>query len=800
MWNDLRYALRGLGRNPALVVVAILTLALGIGVNTTMFSVADAYFLRPFPGNNPSRLVRLTSHTPQGEDHYFSYPDYLDISRQCSAFSGILAYSGGGGLLNASGGSRLILVDLVSRNYFSVLGIGAFRGRTFSRATAAPSQPVIVLSYALWQSDFGGDPKLIGKTITLTGKSYTVIGITPRSFRGLRREIPIAAWLPVATKFSPGQLQSRGFRDFHLVGRLRKGSSAAEAQAQLTTIATRLANAYLATNAARSFGLVTESQRLRKGLAPTGLLLALTGLVLLIACANVAGLLVAQSEARRREIAVRLAIGASRWRLVRQLLTEGALLGLAGAGAAVLMASWLIRLQPALMPPEPFPVGANLQINASVAIFTFAVASIAVLIFGLTPALPASRTDVVTALKTDGGRIGARSARHRMRSAFVVGEVALAVVLMTGAGLLLKSLARATREDLGFDAHKKLLVADLSPGVNGQHGEQSWRYLEQASSKVSELPGVKKVTVALRAPLSPWQSGIATPVSIPGVEFPQAQPTINIQYNSVAPNYFRTVGTAIVAGRAFRESDGPDAPKVAIVDETMAQRFWPKADAIGKVIEVDRMPFEIVGIAENAKLNSIHEAPRLYMYFPFSQRPVSEADLIVETGQSPKAIEKTIQDTIRSVNPNVPIIVTTMSQLMKIALWGDRTTAELVGSLGLLGIFLAAIGLYGVVAYLVNGRTQEIGLRLALGAQRSEVLRLVVGQGLKLAALGVGTGLLLALGATRFMASLLHGVSPDDPTALGISCVLALAVAIAASYIPARRATGVDPASALRAE
>lgn len=803
MLNDLRYALRGLGRNPALGIAAILTLALGLGVNTTVFSVADAYFLRPLPGRNPSQLVRLTSHTPQGEDNSFSYPDYRDIGKECSAFSGVLAYSAHAGFLRTRVGSPLIAVDWVSPNYFSVLGVDAFHGRTFSRFSVASPQPTIVLSYAVWQGDFGGDPTLVGKTVTLTGKSYTVIGITPPSFRGLTRIVPAGAWLTIDEMYrmhGSAILHDRGFRDFSLVARLRQDSSPGQARAQLTTIATRLADAYPVTNAARSFGVVSESQRLRKGLAPTGLLLALAGLVLLIACANVAGLLVAQSETRRREIAVRLAVGASRWRLVRQMLTEGALLGLAGAAAAILIAAWLIRLQPAVMPPFPIEVGANLQINAPVAIFTFAVALIAILIFGLMPALPASKTDVITALKSDGGRSGARSGRHRMRSVFVVSEVALAVVLMSGAGLLLKSLIRATHEDLGFDAHEKLLVADLSPGVNGQHGEQSWRYFEGVSSKVSALPGVKKVTVALHAPLSPYQSGVAASVSIPGVKFPQGQPTIDIQYNSVAPNYFRTVGTTIVEGRGFRASDRPDTPKVAIVDKTMAQRFWPSGNAIGKVIEVDRVPFQIVGIAENAKVNSIHEAPQPHMYFVFSQKPASEADLIVETGPAPGAMEKTIRDTIRFVNPNVPMLATTMGQLMKRALWGDRTTAEFVGSLGLLGIFLAAIGLYGVVAYLVNGRTQEIGLRMALGAQRSEVLRLVVGQGLKLAALGAGVGVVLALGTMRFMASLLHGVNPDDPVPLGISCIFAVAIALAASYTPARRAMRVDPTSALRAE
>lgn len=800
LWQDFRYAVRLLRKSPGFIAVAIVTLALGIGANTTIFSVAEAYFLRPLPGRDPQQLITLTSRTPQGEDDYFSFPDYRDIGHENSAFSGILAYSGHAGFLNVRGNSPLIAVSVVFRNYFEVLGVNAIRGRTFSPTSSTSSGRPIILSYAVWQGYFGGDPALIGKNVTLTGKSYTVIGIAPPSFRGLDRFVPADAWVPTDVWYDARELDARGFRDFQLVGRLRPNVSAGQAQTQLAAIGSRLARAYSDTNAARTFELISENERFRNALVPSGLLLAVTGLVLLIACANIAGLLVARSEARRREIAIRLAIGASRWRLLRQLLTESTVLGAAGTGLAILISKWLIGLQPAFLPPAPFQIGANLRINGSVVVFTFATALVAVLIFGLTPAIPASKMNLVPALKSDGASCGS-SSRQKMRNVFVVVEVTLSVVLLSGAGLLLRSLRHTLQENVGFDAHRRLLLVNLAPGIAGMNPQQSWQYFERISSGVGGLPGVKRITFALRALLSESGGGRAAPVSIPGVVLPQSQQTLDIKFNSVAPGYFRAVGTGILQGRAFSSSDGPDAPKVVIVDETMAHRFWPKGDAIGKSIEVTRFQFQIVGIAENAKINSVHESAEPYMYFPFSQKPDSEATVIVETAQAPRAVFGAVREEIRSINPHVPIVeMMSLDQLMQQATWNDRVTTELVAALSLLGIFLGSIGVYGVVAYIVATRTREIGVRMALGAQRVDILRLVVHHGLKLAAIGVGFGCIAALAAGQLMASFLYGVSPRDPIALGAACVFALVIASAASYIPARRAIKVDPMVALRYE
>ena len=799
--QDLQYALRLLRKSPGFTITAILTLALGIGANTAIFSVAEAYFLRPLPGNNPAQLVTLITRTPQGASEDFSLPEYRDIEEGNDSFAGILAYSGHAGFLDARGDVRLIAVSVVSRNYFEVLGINAIHGRTFSSMSSASVEPSIVLSYAVWQGDFGGDPALVGKSVTLTNKSYTVTGIAPPSFRGLSRFVPADAWVPIDAWYSAEESDARGFRDFQLVGRLKGNTSAAQAGAQLNTIAGRLAQAYPATNAARTFGLVSEGQRLRTALAPTGLLLAVAGMVLLIACANIAGLLVARSEARRREIAIRLALGASRWRLLRQLLAESAILGVASTLAAVLIGWWLTGLQSAFLPPAPIRIGASLQMNGPVAAFTLLMALIAVLMFGLAPAIRASRADVLPALKSEGGSGVRSSGRSRIRNVFAVGEVALAVVLLSGAGLLLRSLLQTLATNLGFDTQKKLLLVDLVPGIAGLNESQTVQYFDRLALEVAALPGVEGVTFALRAPLSGSGGGRATAVSIPGAAFPQGQPTIDIKYNSVAPGYFRTLATTIVRGRAFLASDGPDASKVVIVNETMAQRFWPNGDAIGRTVQVSGTPFQIVGIAENVRINSVHESPEPYMYFPFSQKPGSEGTLIVTTAREPTALSGMVRSEIRSINPHVLLVdIMSMGQVMQEALWNDRMATELVAGLGLLGIFLGAIGLYGVVSYLVNGRMREIGVRMALGAQRGDILRIVVGQGLKLAIVGAAIGLAIALAAGRLMASFLYGVSPRDPAALAAACVVVFAVALAASYVPAKRALKVDPLMALKYE
>jgi putative ABC transport system permease protein len=802
LMQDLKYGFRMLVKNPDFAAVAVLSLALGIGANSAVFSVAEAALLRSWPAKEPERLAKIIATTPQGRDDMFSYPDYRDLGEQSGSLAGIAAWSRHGHTLRAGTESQFVLDDWVSPNYFSVLGINAQLGRTFSPEPNRSNEPVVVVSDTLWHRVFNADPKLVGKAILLNDGSYTVIGIAPSGFRGLERGVPTDLWLPVTSEYRSEELRDRGYHDFELLGRLRPGATAAQAKAELDTIGHRLAGAYPVLKKARNITLISESERLHDALFPTFLLMAAVGLVLLICCANVAGLVLARSEVRRREIAVRLALGAGRGRLVRQLLAENAVLALAGAGLGLLLASWLIRLQPALMPPSDVEIGLDLRLDASVIVFTLVVSALAVLVFGLVPALEAARSSLVPALKGEE-LAGSRTRRIRMRGAIVLGEIALSVVLATASGLLLRSLLYSRGINLGFDTQKRLLFLDLSPGLAGYNLERSLTFFEQVAQKCGGLPGVRHATFARRMLLSDSGGGADQRVSIPGVELPQGQPTIPIKFNTVGPDYFETLGTRVVEGREFTATDGASGARVVLISRTMARRFWPGKDSLGRHIVVQGKECQIVGVVEDAKINGIHENPEPYMYFPFAQTPTDWGTLIVETSGDPRiqpAVVAAIRSEIRSMDPKVGVSVRTLGYLMQQAFWQDQTAAGSVGALGMLGMFLAAVGLYGVISYLVSRRGHEIGIRMALGAERRDVVRLVLSQGLRLAAIGTGIGLAVSLAVTRLMSGLLYGVKPWDPLTFAFSSAVVFLVALAACYIPARRATKVDPMVALRYE
>lgn len=798
--QDVRYCLRQLRRSPGFTAVAVLTLALGIGANTAIFSAAEAALLRSWPAKAPERLVKIIARTPQGRDDTFSYPDYRDLTEQNRLIAGILAYSRRAKILRVGAETRLVRDDLISPNYFTVLGIQAQYGRTFSAGPQPSSELSVVVSDLLWRRDFNADLSLVGKQIWLTGRSYTVIGIAPPHFRGLERGAPTDVWLPVATDYDQ-ELRDRNYRDFELLGRLRPGETAERARVELGTIGRRLADTYPAIDKMRDVSLVSEGERLREALLPTFLLMTAVGLVLLICCANVAGLLVARSETRRREIALRLALGATRLRLIRQLLSEGALLALAGGALGLLLAYWLISLEPALIPPSGLQSGPDLRLDVWVIAFTAAAAVVAVIAFGLAPALLlASKSGLVAEIKGEEPIGGPLMRRFRARNAMVLVEIATSMVLLTASGLFARSLLCSRGINLGFDKQKNVLFFDLAPGIAGYDAGRSLSYLEQVQDRVAGLPGVSNASFARRVLLSDSGGGAELRVSIPGVELPQGQANIPIKFNAVSPRYFRTMGTRILAGNDFTPANDTAAPRVVVISQTMARRFWPGKEAIGQRIMVEDKDYQIVGVAEDAKINQIHEAPEPYMYLPFAQVPSDWGTLIVETAGDSRAWLTTIRSGIQSVDPKVPIEVRTLHYLMQQALWQDQMTAGFAGTLGMLGMFLAAVGLHGVIAYMVNRRRHEIGIRMALGAQRQDVLRLVLGQGLRLAAIGTGVGLMASLAAMRLLSSLLYGVRPTDPLALAGSLALVMLVAVTASYIPARRATRVDPIVALRHE
>jgi macrolide transport system ATP-binding/permease protein len=799
--QDIRFGLRMLYRNPGYTTTAVLTLALGIGANSAVFTVAEAALLRSWPAREPEELVKLISATPQGSSQNFSYPDYLDLSEQSRSLEGIVAYSRRGKILRIGGESQLVLDDIVSRNYFSVLGLDAELGRRFYSESEADSAPGVVVSESLWRRVFSADPSLVGKQITLTGRSYTVLGIAPPRFHGLQRGIPTDLWIPITTEYNESkEIAARDYRDFELLGRMRTGATEAEAQVELDTIARRLAQAYPATDKARSIRFISERARLREALVPSLLLMTAVGLVLLICCGNVAGLVLAHSDARHKEVAMRLALGAKPFRVVRQLLTENLLLASMGASLGLLLTVELLRLQPVLLPPMEVTVGLDLHIDASVLAFTLAITVAAVLVFGLVPAIQTSKMSFASALKGEDLGVGRSVRRWTMRNALVLGEIALSMVLVTASWFVMSSLLFSRALPLGFDRQRHLVFFDLNPGIAGYDSKRSAIFFQQVEERVEALQGVRHGALAQRVLLSDSGGGAQQRVSIPGVELPQGQLSIPIKFNAVDGSYFQTMGTRLLKGREFTAADLPSVGRVAIVSRTMADSFWPGKEALGRQFLAEGESCQIVGVVEDAKINSVHESPEPYMYFPFAQTPRGEATLIVEVeGDARPMVARTLSE-IQRMDRNVPLEVRTIDYLMQQAFWADKMAAGFVSTLGLLGIFLGAVGLYGVISYVVNRRNREIGIRIALGAERRDILRLVLGQGLALAAIGTGVGLIVSLMVVRLLSSMLYGVTPTDPMAFAGSAALVILVALAACWIPARRAASIDPMKALRTE
>jgi len=789
--QDLRYGMRTLLKSPGFTTVAVVTLALGIGATSTAFTVADAALLRSWPAREPQQLVRILASTPQGVDSNFSYPDAQDMATKSKSLDGILTYARYAATLQAGSEKQALLDEVVSPNYFSLLGTDAELGRRFS-AAAQSGQPSVVLGNSVWQRFFGSDPKLIGKQVTLSGRSYTVVGITPPGFRGLTAFIPVELWFPLTGEYGAS---NRGFRGFELVGRLRPGVSPAQAQAELETIAQQLAQSYPAIDKGRDVALVSERQRLREAVVPAAILMSAVGMVLLICCANVAGLILARADARRKEIAMRLALGATRLRIVRQLLTESFLLAFVGAGLGLLVAFGLFRLQPALLPPSRFSLGLDLHLNPVVILFTIAVSSLAVFFCGLAPAIQASKVGCASALKAD--ERGRSPRRFTLRNLLVVAELAMAVTLLTATGLVVRSLLFSRNMNLGFDREKHLVIFDLGPGYGLV---RDLAYLQQAETRAAALPGVKHAALAQRMLLSDSGGGAERRVSIPGVELAQGQTTIPIKFNAVDKSYFQTVGTRLLEGREFTSADGPSTANVVVISRTMAERFWPDRSALGQNIVVDGKSCQVVGVAEDAKIIHPHELPEHYMYLPFAQWPREDASLILEADKDTSLVITEMRGALQSIDRNAPFEVRTERYLMQQAFWEEQISVDFAATLGFLAIFLAAIGLFGVVAFTVNRRTQEIGIRMALGARRDDVVRMVLLQGLGLAAVGAAFGLIASLLTMRLLSSMLYGVKPTDPLAFAASAFLVVLVALAASWIPARRAASIDPMQALRSQ
>ncbi len=808
--QDLRYGLRMIAKAPGFTLLAILALALGVSANTTIFSLVNGVLLRPLKGiKDPARLVEIyTSDYSSGLYGASSYPDYVDFRDQSDAFENLGAFYET--MMNASGEGEAERVPgvVVTGNYFDMLGVGAQLGRTLHVADDQPSgsQPVVI-SDSLWQRRFSSKQSVVGQTLILNSKPYTIVGVADASFHGLRLGLRPEFWLPAAT-VDDFTTSSRGDRGIQIVGRLKPGVTLAQAQAQLKTIAARLAEAYPETNLGtldrpNEPRPITVAQQSRidpegqEGLWRISLpLFAVVGLVLLIACANVANLLLARASARRREIAVRLALGASRGRLMRQLLTESLLLALLGGVAGLIVTQWSSSVLPGFFPPEEL-AGLDLSTDWRVLVFTLVVTLITGMLFGLAPALQATRHNLIPSLKDDSRSYRQHLRRLGLRDGLVIAQLALSLMLLIGAGLFLRSLQNALRFDPGFAA-QNLMTASLATRGANLSRQQGRSFYDEALQRIGSLPDVQSVTLTAVVPVS--GGGERRGVQLEGYQ-PQTGEDTELNTNTVGPNYFRTMGIPIVAGRDFNTQDQEGSPRVLIVNEELARRYFG-GSALGKRLRFGSDTVgEIVGVARNAKHRSLREAPLPVIYIPLSQEYRGGMTLMVRTVGNPAGVVGAVRHEMRTLNKDVPLFsVETMPERIGDQLATDRMMAVLLSVFGAGGLLLASIGIYGVMGYAVAQRTHEIGIRIALGAEQRDILKLIVRQGLVLILIGVSLGLALAFAATRVLQSVLFGVSASDPVTFGSVVMLLVGVALLACYLPARRATKVDPLVALRYE
>jgi putative ABC transport system permease protein len=813
LWQDLRFGLRLLRKNPGFTLVAIITLALGIGANTAIFSFVNSLFLRPLAVADPDRVVRLYGEDSGGRRFgSLSYPNYVDLRDRSQTLEALAAH----GQVEASVGRGATAENLegevVTGNYFTLLGVNAMLGRTLlpEDDIAPGAHPVVVISRSFWQRRLGADPNAVGQTLYINAHPFTVVGVMPENFKGTYQSFAADFWVPVMMQ---AQVRPRGFpldtRGWNWIGstgRLKPGVTLAEAQAEFDHLANELGENYPQANQGLTgFRLYPASalpEELRQGAA--GMLrffMAVVGLVLMAACANIASLLLARMAGRRQEVAVRQSLGATRSRLVRQWLTESLLLALAGSVIGLIFAVWAADALMLLVPPDFASFSPALRLDGRVLAFTLIVSMAAGVLCGLFPALRASKADLVAALKEGG--ITAVSNRHRSRlqQAFVVVQVAISLVLLAAAGLLLRSLHNSAAFDPGFKTDN-LLLARLDVGRLGYTQERGQAFYRELGERLKQLPGVSAVTSAIIVPLGPGSE--TGGYRIPGQVPPNGDALFSIGRNVVGPDYFATMGIPLVSGRDFEARDAePGARPVIVINETMAREFWPDGNAIGQSIQVgSRGPMaEIVGVARDIKYYTLAEEPQPYLYTSAAQFYSPGLTMHIRTAGDPARLTQAVRQEVESLDPNVVISnLTTFAELRQVPLFPGRAMATVSSLFGLLTLMLAGVGIYGVTSYMVSQRTREVGIRLALGAQRRDVFRLVIGQVAAMVVSGIGLGLIAALGLTRFLSSLLYGVSATDPLTFAAVATMLLLVALVACYLPARRAMKIDPMVALRYE
>jgi predicted permease len=817
---DLRYGFRALATSPGGGAMAVLALALGIGANTAIFSLVNGALIRSLPGvQNADQLISLEQIRNGKVQYSFGYPDYVDYRDNCSSLAGVAAHCGTPLSFN-NGAPERLRGDLVSGNYFSVLGASPALGRLIEPDDDGQpgANPVAVLSYGFWLRSFGADPAVVGRGIKLNGYDFTVVGVASRNFTGTETGASYDVWIPIKMQVQamPRTMGRNWFNDrsagwLGLFGRLRQGASVEQAQSELTAIARDLEQSYPDTNSGRGVSVLSglgldsdDRQSLGNFLT---LLLAAVMLLLLIACSNVANLLLLRATSRRREIAVKLALGATRARIVRQLLMEGLVLSLIGGGLGLLLAPWLARLLVAFQQPAYGLRGVDVSLDARVLGFTAALSVLTALVFGLAPAMQGSRVDLVTSLKDGAPGSGVR--KSRLRDGFVVAQVALSLVLLIGAGLAVRTMRTALTIDRGFDSENLVLMSmDLT--IRGYNESQGRQFYEQLLNRVDALPGVVSSSLAKTVPPNDWSDRLS--VFLPGDEPPpyvlRARDDLGLRVdaNRIAPRYFLTLGIPILEGREFTEQDKPGSPFVAILNERLAKQLWPGESAVGKLLAVPfwhepRPPVQIIGVARDTKHRSLLADMPLLVYLPELQAYDGRATLVARTIGDATTLIPAIRGEVSALDKDLTLYaVKTMSEQIDSTLWRQRAAAGLIGVFGVLALVLASLGVYGVISHSVALRTREIGIRIALGADASGVRRMILKQGLRLTLTGAIVGIAAAFGLTRLMSSLLYGVSPTDPLTFAVASATLIGAALGACFAPARRATKVDPMIALRCE
>ncbi|HSC26186.1 MAG TPA: ABC transporter permease, partial [Vicinamibacterales bacterium] len=744
-----------------------------------------------------------------------SYEDFRDIERHVTAFQDVMATGRRGVTLNHDGESQLLLINYVSGRFFPSLGIPMHLGRGFAPEDDRPeaATPQVVINHHLWKERLGGPADIIGRTIQLNSTPFTVIGVTAPGFAGLQRIVRTDVWVtiaqaPLVVPGLRGELDDRRQRWFNVIARLKEDVEIRQAAAALDVQLARWRNSQPGpASGYDNARLVARSQRdeHRENAEQGAVFLALVGLVLLIACANVANLTLARGEARRRELSIRAALGATRLDLLRQMIMESALVALAGAAAGVIIASWLIGLFPALLPPSAAAhMTLDVRVDGRLLAFAALLFGLTTAVVGVVPAWRASRVDVTSGLKAQAATTTGGGPGLQLRDLLVIGEIALSAVIMIAAGLLLRSFAQGLTMNPGFDTGRNVATFYVVPGLKGYDRAGTYRFLEESRRAIGALPGVTRASYGIRLPAQGNEAGWSAPFVIPGKEPPPGKEAFTIRYTMVGPAYFEVIGTRILSGRGVSDADLPDSAPIAVISESMARQLWPGENPLGRRIRmgvkqpVDR---EIVGIAEDIRIGGLYEPPEMYVYVPYAQDTQSFGLLLVETAGDPASIVAAVRQRIAEMDPVLPILgVSSIAQHMDLLLYEDRRNAWVALAVALLAVMLGAVGVHGVVSLVTARRTREIGIRVVLGAGRGELLRLLLGSGFRLALVGAALGIAGGVAAGRLLESQLHGIDPADPWSFVLGTLLCVAVALTASFVPVWRAARLDPAVALRDE